>query len=117
MLSAGAALFVPLLYGGRYDPAVGLMAVIAWSIPLSALAVPYTGALIAEEQQMTLMRNSLLGVAFNVVGVLGAVALFGIYGAAAIRVATGAFVLLLNYRSSVATSRAPSVSAVLGRIS
>jgi O-antigen/teichoic acid export membrane protein len=116
-LSAGAAVIVPLLYGSDYDPAIGLLAVIAWMIPLSALGVPYTGALIAEEQQVTLMRNSLLSVAFNVGGVIVAVLVFGIYGAAAVRVATGAVVLLLNYRSSVARSRAPSFAMVLGRAS
>jgi hypothetical protein len=79
--------------------------------------VPYTGALIAEAQQVTLMRNALLSVAFNIGGVLLGVLLFGIYGAAVVRVATGAVVLLLNYRSSVARSSAPSFAMVLGRAS
>lgn len=117
VLSAGATIIVPLLYGRHYDPAIGLLAVIAWSIPLSALGVPYTSVLIAREQQKDLMRNSLVGLAFNITAVLIAVPLVGVYGAAGVRVATGALVLVLNYRTSVRRQLAPRVSVVLGRAS
>jgi O-antigen/teichoic acid export membrane protein len=117
VLSAGAPIVVPLIFGGTYDPAIGLLAVMAWSIPLSALAVPYTAVLIARERQVTLMRNSFWSAGFCVAGLLILVPLVGIYGAAAMRVATAALVLGLNYRSTVARGLAPRASAAFGRAS
>src|SRR5262249_16851903 len=116
VLSAGAPVIVPLLYGHDYDRTIGLLAIVAWSIPLAALGVPYTGVLIAREQQGELMRNRLIGVGFNIAATCIAVPVAGVHGAAVIRVATGAVVLALNYRSSVQRSLAPSFAMVVGRV-
>jgi O-antigen/teichoic acid export membrane protein len=72
--------------------------------------------LIARERQVELMRNSLVGVAFNVAATCAAVPIAGVHGAAVVRVATGAVVLALNYRSSVQRSLAPSFGMVVGRV-
>ena len=104
---------VPLVYGDAYDPAVAPFAILVWTIPLMALTIPYTAALVAADRQRTLMRHNVVGAALNVAANLAAIPLLGINAAAAITVLSFALVLALNHRSSVAFGLVPALSAVL----
>jgi O-antigen/teichoic acid export membrane protein len=110
VLSAGSEVIVPLLFGHGFHESIGLMAVVAWTIPLAAVGVPYAGALIARGHQVQLMRNSVVGVVFTIAATLPAVAVVGVYGAALVRVATSVLVLLLNVRSLNLSRATPNVS-------
>jgi O-antigen/teichoic acid export membrane protein len=115
-LSAGAPL-VTLLFGPRYAGAAAPMAVLAWTLPLAGLAVPYSSVLVARNRQDVLMHNNLIGAAFNVGATLAAIEVVGITGAAAVRVATYAVMLFLNHNACVKRDLAPSLSQVFaGRL-
>jgi O-antigen/teichoic acid export membrane protein len=113
VLSAGSPAIVPLLYGHGYGPARAVLSVVAWSIPLSALQMPYATALIAGHRQRVLMRNSVVVAAFAIVADAIAIPLGGIVAAAGIRIASSALGLALNSRSAVAYELAPPLSEML----
>jgi O-antigen/teichoic acid export membrane protein len=99
--SAGSILIVPLVFGDQYDRAAGVLAILAWRIPIVSLSSPFGSALIAAGRQGALMKNNVAGAVLLVAADSAAVPLVGILGAAAVGVAASAFVLLLNYRSVV----------------
>ena len=93
------------------------LAVLAWTLPLAGLSVPYGSVLVARNRQDLLMHNNIIGAAFNVVACLLAVEFIGITGAAAVRVATYGIMLFLNHNACVKRGLAPSLSAVFaGRL-
>jgi len=115
-LSAGAPV-VTLLFGSNYAGAAAPMAVLAWSLPLAGMSVPYGSVLVARNRQDLLMHNNLIGAAFNVAASLIAIEFIGITGAAAVRVATYGVMLFLNHNACVKRGLAPSLSQVFaGRL-
>jgi O-antigen/teichoic acid export membrane protein len=99
LLSAGSIGVVPLLFGGGYGRAAGVLALLAWRIPIMALSSPLGTALIADGRQATLMRNNVLGAVVVVAGDLVAVPLAGVLGAAAVSIVASVVVLVLNERA------------------
>jgi O-antigen/teichoic acid export membrane protein len=106
-LSVGAGVFVDIVYGDEFGPAAGVLTILALRIPFMAMSGVYTSVLIAGGQQVQLMRNNIGGAAVNVVGVLAAVKLFGIEGAATVSVCSAAVISFLNHRSSVRAGLVP----------
>jgi PST family polysaccharide transporter len=115
VLSAAAPLVVPLLFGRRYDASVGSLAILAWMLPLMALTTPYANALIAGHQQLVLMRNTIIGAVFAVVGGIVGIEVVGIEGAAIVRIASALLVLVLTYRSATADGLAPRLGDIAFR--
>jgi O-antigen/teichoic acid export membrane protein len=113
-LSLSAPVIVPLLFGHRFSPAVMTLTILAWSIPLAALSAPYAGVLIARDRMTALMWNNVASATFAVVGYGVAIPLFGINGAAVVRVAAAGLSLLLNYRAAVAPQLAPRLRESFG---
>jgi O-antigen/teichoic acid export membrane protein len=115
VLSATASVTVPLVFGSKYDRAVAVLAIVVWTLPLAAFDVGYSSVLVARDRQGLLMVNNIAGAVFNVAALGILVPLAGIDGAAGVRVATYALVLVLNHRSCVRHRLAPSIGSVLGR--
>lgn len=113
VLSVSAPLIVPLLFGKRYDAGVEVLAILAWLLPITALSMPYTNALIAGERQIALMWNSVAAAVLAVGANVLALSLIGIEGAAIVRLASGALVLVLNYRIAVRGGLAPNFAALV----
>lgn len=111
----GASVLVSTVYGDQYGPAAPALAILVWVIPVLALNGPYGNALIAGHHQKVLMRNNLIGAAFNVVANCVVVPLAGITGVAVVAVASEALILLLMYRSAVALGVAPPLGTMLHR--
>jgi O-antigen/teichoic acid export membrane protein len=112
VLSVGATIILPLLFGHRYAAGVSAMAVLAWRIPLSGIAAPYGYALIARDRQSVLMHNNLVVALANVFIATAAILAFGVVGAAIAAVASQFVQLVLNYRSAVQRRFAPGFSAL-----
>jgi O-antigen/teichoic acid export membrane protein len=106
-LSIGAGLLVDVVYGDEFEPAAIVLAILALRIPFMALSGVYSSILIAGGGQVQLMQNNIAGAAVNVVGVLTAVKLAGIEGAAAVSVLSAVVILLLNVRSSTRSGLVP----------
>jgi O-antigen/teichoic acid export membrane protein len=115
LITALAPLLVPMIYGDAYEPAIAAFAILAWTIPLMALTMPYSGALIAADRQRTVMYHNVGAAGFNIAANLIAIPLFGISAAAAITVASFTIVLFLNQRSAVQLDLAPSIVSALRR--
>jgi O-antigen/teichoic acid export membrane protein len=113
LLSAGAGVFVSVVFGDGYHGAVVPMAILAWAIPLIALGAPYDSALIAAGRQSVLMRNNVIAAALNLATNLIAIPMFGVLGAAVTTLLAFATVLVLNYRSAVGLGLAPPASMIL----
>ncbi|HZR91441.1 MAG TPA: oligosaccharide flippase family protein [Gaiellaceae bacterium] len=114
VVSAGSPL-VTVLFGERYAGAAAPLAVLAWTLPLAALAVPYSSVLVARERQDVLMHNNLVGAAFSLGANAVAISLGGITAAAGVRLATYALMLVLNQRACVSRGFAPSLATVFAR--
>ena len=114
-MSLGAFVIVPLIYGGGYSPSVGLLSILAWVMPLSALGVTYSSVLIARDHQAQLMWINLAAGAVNVAATFVAVPVFGVEGAAAVRIVTGFVTLVLMYRVSVGRGLAVPFAEIVGR--
>jgi O-antigen/teichoic acid export membrane protein len=112
VLSAGAAVIVPLLFGSKYDAATAPLAILSWALPAMALTVPYSNALIAGHMQVVLMRNTIIGAVFAVAAGAAGIEAMGIKGAAIVRVAASLLVLLLNHRSASTRGLAPRLGSV-----
>jgi PST family polysaccharide transporter len=110
-----AGFLVSAIYGDQYDNAAPVLAILVWVIPILALNGPYGNALIAGHQQKVLMRNNLIGAAFNVVANCFAVPLWGITGVAVVAVLSEGLILVLMHHSAVRLGVAPSLRAMLGR--
>ncbi len=100
--SFAAPLAIPFVFGNAYQHSVGILALLAWKIPLSALSASYNGALLAEGHQVALMRNNVTAAAVNATGDIILVPLVGIYGAVVVNLFAAGLVLTLNYRSALA---------------
>ena len=100
--SLAAPFAIPLVFGRAYQHSVGILALLAWKIPLSALSSSYNGVLLAEGHQVTLMRNNVTAAVLNATGDIIMVPFVGIYGAVAVNIFAAGLVLVLNYRSAVA---------------
>ena len=111
-LSAAAPLFVPLVFGHRYDGSVGSAVILPWILPMMALTTPYANALIAGHMQLTLMKNTVVGAVFAVGAGAAAIETVGIKGAAVVRIASALLVLALNYRSATSHGLAPRLSEI-----
>ena len=111
-LAAGSSLVIPTLRRD-YSGAVVPMAVLAVSIPLTAMMSVFANVLVSVDRPATIMRHNLVGLLFNISANLIAVPTTGLTGAAAVAVATIALVGGLNYRSCVALGHAPPPLALL----
>jgi stage V sporulation protein B len=100
-LSVGSVLAMSLLYGPDYAGSAAPLAILAWTLPLLTLALPYGTILIWGDRQAVLMRHNIAGVLTNVTATAAAIPLFGLVGAACASVASLALVLALNYRSAI----------------
>jgi O-antigen/teichoic acid export membrane protein len=105
---------VSALFGHAYAPAATVLVIRVWSLPLVALAGMYGTALIAADQQYTLMRVTVLSALVNVALTLAAVPLLGIKGAAAVSLCSYALLLLLSVRAARLLGIAPPLRSVLG---
>jgi PST family polysaccharide transporter len=112
VLSATAPILVPLIFGHRYDGSIGSAAILAWILPFMALTTPYANALIVGHRQLALMKNTIIGAVFAVVGAIVGIEMIGVEGAAVVRVASAALVLVLNYRSATVGGLAPRFGEV-----
>jgi O-antigen/teichoic acid export membrane protein len=110
-LSAASPL-VSFVFGHQYADAAAPVAVLAWTLPLSGLVIPYSSVLIARHRQDVLMRINLVGAVFNIAANLVMVTYVGITAAAGVRVATYAIMLVLNHQACVRRDLAPSLSSV-----
>ncbi len=113
-LSAGSSL-VTLVFGHRYAGSAAPLAVLAWTLPMAALSVPYTSVLVARDRQHLVMHNNIAGAIFNVAANAIAITLGGITAAAAVRFSTYALLLVLNHRTCVSRGLAPSLLEVFTR--
>lgn len=115
LLSVGAGPGLELVYGDGYRGATVALAILAWSVPLLAVATPYANILIVHHHGKMLMRHNLVAAAAAIVATVVAVPLAGIAGAAAVTVAAFALVMVLNYRAVVGMGVGPSVRDVVAR--
>jgi O-antigen/teichoic acid export membrane protein len=58
------------------------------------------------------MKNTIIGAVFAVVGAIVGIEMIGVEGAAVVRVASAALVLVLNYRSATVGGLAPRFGEV-----
>ncbi len=113
-ISAGSPL-VTVLFGHGYSGSAAPLAVLAWTLPLAALAVPYSSVLVARERQDLLMHNNIVGAVFNVCANVVAIEYGGITAAAGVRFATYAIMLFLNHTTCVKRDLAPSLATIFAR--
>jgi polysaccharide transporter, PST family len=113
VLSAAATPIVDLLYGDRYHQAGSLLTVLAWVVPIAALSIPFSTALIAGHRQRRLARNNLVTAGFTIVADLAVIPIFGLHGAAVVRIAAAILVLALNSWTASSLGVAPSLREVL----
>jgi len=100
VISAGSATAMSLAFGPDYAGSATPFAILAWTLPLLAMSLPYANILIAGDKQGVFMRHNIAGAIVNVAATAGAVPLFGLAGAAGATVASSALVMVLNYRSA-----------------
>ena len=112
---SAASPLVTVLFGHGYSGSAAPLAVLAWTLPLAALAVPYSSVLVARERQDLLMHNNLVGAIFNVGANALAITFFGITAAAGVRFATYAIMLFLNHTTCVKRGLAPSLATIFTR--
>lgn len=120
LLTAASPVTMQALYGSDYGGSAAPLAILAWSLPLLAVALPYANVLIWADRQAVLMRHTIAGTLTSVAGYVATIPVFGLLGAAATLVVSLALVLALNYRSAVdlglaeplwGSGRAPSAAA------
>ena len=102
LLSAGASVGMEALYGADYGGSAAPLAILAWSLPLLAVALPYGNVLIWADRRAAFMRHNVAGTLASVPVYAATIPLFGLVGAASTLVASLGLVLALNYRSAVA---------------
>lgn len=112
-LTLGAELIVPFVFGQKYAHAAPALAILAWRLPFSAVSSPYSGLLLIENRQVTLMRNNIAGAGVNVVGDLIAAPTIGVNGVAFVNLLATVTILGLNYRSAVAAKLAPPLRVIM----
>lgn len=101
VISAGSATAMSLAFGPDYAGSATPFAILAWTLPLLALSLPYGNILIAADRQGVFMRHNIAGTTANVAVTAAAIPLFGLVGAACATVVSAALVMALNYRSAV----------------
>ena len=100
-LSAASPVAMKVLFGPDYGGSAVPLAILAWNLPLLAIALPYANVLIWGDRQAVLMHHTIAGTLAAVAGYAVSIPLFGLVGAACTMVASHALVLALNYRSVV----------------
>ncbi len=113
-LTAGSSL-VTFVFGDSYSGARTPLAVLAWTLPMAALSVPYTSVLVARERQDLVMHNNIAGAVFNIGANAIAITFGGITYAAVVRFSTYALLLVLNHRVCVSRGLAPSLLSIFTR--
>lgn len=113
-ITAGAPI-ITLVFGHGYGGAATPMAVLAWTLPLAAIAAPYSSVLVARNRQDVLMHNNIAGTIFYVGANFLAIYFVSISAAAGVRVATYALMLVLNHHACVKRNLAPPLTAVFAR--
>lgn len=116
--AAGAAglLAEPLLatvFGAAFAGGAAALAILAWTLPLLALAVPYGTVLVAAGRQPRPHAREPPGCRLERRGELVVVPVAGIEGAAVVTVVSLGLMLVLGDRASVAAGLAPSAREVL----
>lgn len=101
LISAGSAPAISLVFGSDYAGSATPFAILAWTLPLLAMSLPYGNILIAGDKQGVFMRHNIAGTLANVAATAAAIPLFGLSGAAGATVFSSALVMTLNYRSAV----------------
>ena len=101
VLSAGSSVATDVLFGESYGGSSLPLAILAWSLPLLALSLPYGNVLVWADHRTVWMRHLIAGTVASVPAYVIAIPLFGLVGAACTMVASCALVLALNYRSAV----------------
>ena len=112
VISAGSGTAMSLVFGPDYAGSAAPLAVLAWTLPLLAMSLPYGNVLIAGDRQWVFMRHNIAGVIANAAGTAAAIPLFGLVGAAYATVLAAALVMALNYRSAVRLGLTESLWAV-----
>jgi O-antigen/teichoic acid export membrane protein len=101
VLTVTAEPIVRLLFGSDYEEGAIVLAILAWRLPASALGATFSGVLLAQRRQASLMwvyiAGALVGAALVVLGTTG-----GIAGVAAASVVASWLVTVLLIRSSTA---------------
>lgn len=90
-----AAPLVRRLYGDEFLPAADALAVLAWTVPLSALTVVIVGALRGAGREAWLLAVAAITVVVNIGANLVAVPAYGIVGAATVMVGSEALNLMV----------------------
>jgi O-antigen/teichoic acid export membrane protein len=103
---------VSVAFGPDYAGSAAPLAILAWTLPLLAMSLPYGNILIAADRQWLFMRHNIAGVIANVAGTAAAIPVFGLAGAAYATVLAAALVMALNYRSAVRLGLTESLWAV-----
>lgn len=100
-MSASAPLTIPLAFGEEFTPAVPVLAVLAFTLPIQAAGGAYFCLLVAAGRQRTLLRINAAGAAANVLANLAVIPLLGIVGAAGVTVTTELLVQLSARRAAI----------------
>jgi O-antigen/teichoic acid export membrane protein len=114
-MSVAASTMMVTVFGGAYADAATAAAILAWTLPVQTVTIPYLNSLIAAGHQKVVMRHNLVAAAVNICANIVVIPLAGINGAALTTVASMILVLVLVYRSSVALSLTPPLHEILGR--
>ena len=112
VVSAGSGTVLSMAFGPDYAGSAAPLAILAWTLPLLAMSLPYGNILIAGDRQWLFMRHNIAGVIASVAGTAAAIPLFGLAGAAYATVLAAALVMALNYRSAVRLGLTESLWAV-----
>ena len=113
VLSVAAGMLVTTVFGHAYQGAGLPLAILAWAIPLIAVASPYSAALISHNRQSVVMRISGIAAGANLLANLAVIPAFGIRGAACTTVLSFGLILVLTHRSSVRLGIAHSILDVV----
>lgn len=98
LLTLAAAPLIDLLFGARFDEAAVVLSILVWKVPAAALGSTFSGVLLAQGRQRTLMWIQLTGAAVAATVVIPAALTVGIVGVAAGSVAASAVVAALLVR-------------------
>lgn len=95
-VSLASPIFVPLIFGHKYDSAIPILKILVFFVPFASLSALLYKVLIVIKKQKTYLIVSLIGAAINIVLNLVLIPMWGIYGAAFTEIITQ-FVLFVIY--------------------
>ncbi len=113
LLTAAGRPLLTIGFGDAYAGGAPVLAVLSWTLVLTAVGGGYAMVLVAAHHQRTLMQHNVVAAIFNVAATIAGIAVAGITGAAAGALATSALVTALNYRACRRLGLAPSLAALL----